>query len=206
MRLKYVSWLALTPLLAAGLLGCAEEKKAPVVMAPPPVVVPRPRPQLQPQIPAPVCAKPAEETALAVTALRMQLSVIDITCGARDQFNAFTVKFRNDIGAQNKTLGGFFARAYGRRGQAQQDEYETNQINQMSQQGQYYGADFCKIGTPMFDQVLALKNGAELAEYANAQRFDQVLAMTECAAAPAPAPKPAAKTEAKPAPKPAAKP
>jgi hypothetical protein len=181
-------------LLLAALTGCAAP--SPPSAPPDPIVIARPKPVFPPPIQAPACAKPAEKVAFAMAALRMQLSVTELTCDARPQFNAFTAKFRNDVGGNNKTLGAFFSRAYGNRGVANQDQYETSQINQMSAAGQYYGADFCKTALPQFDQVLALKNGQELADYAVAQNFDQTLAAAECAPPPVKTPAPA-----KPAPK-----
>eukprot|EP01037_Dinobryon_pediforme_P012417 gene12417-12504_t len=184
-------------LLAAGLAGCSSEPaKAPVQ-----TLTARPKPPSVAAVNAPVCGKPAEKAALAVAALRMQLSVTELSCDGREKFNAFTVKFRNDVSAQNKTVGSFFSRAYGRRGQSQQDEYETSQINAMSQAGTYYGTDFCKTAMPMFDEVLALKNGTELANYAVAKNFDQVLTVADCAApTPPPAKAPApSKAQTKPA-------
>jgi hypothetical protein len=178
-------------LIAAGLAGCAA--KPPPAPPPAPQVVARPRPTFPAPTPAPICAKPAEKAALAVAALRMQLSVTELSCDAREQFNAFTVKFRNDVTAQNKTVNGFFNRAYGRGGQSSQDQYETAQINQMSEAGTYYGVDFCKTAMPMFTDVLALHNGSELADYAVKQNFDQVIAVDECPAQAAPSPKPASK-------------
>ncbi len=174
-------------LIAIGLAGCAAKPPAPTPTAP--EVVARPKPVFPAPTPAPVCGKPAEKAALAVAALRMQLSVTELTCDGRDQFNAFTVKFRQDVSAQNKVVNGFFNRAYGKSGQSRQDQYETGQINQMSQAGTYYGVDFCKTSMPMFTDVLALKDGQALADYAVAQNFDQVIGVQECAAAPTPAPK-----------------
>ena len=195
--------LVLASLMAVGLAGCAAETPKPP--PPAPQVVARPKPVLRPPTIAPVCARPEEKVALAMAALRMQLSVTELSCDARDQFNAFTNRYRNDVAAENKTLGGFFNRAYGRRGQSQQDEYETSQINQTSEQGTYYGTDFCKTQLPMFGEIQALKNATELENYAVARNFDQVIQADACPASAAPAPKAPARP-AKPAPvKPAAK-
>ena len=187
--------------LLAIVAGCAAPPPPP---PPAPVVVARPKPVFPAPAPSPICAKPGEKAACAVAALRMQMSVIEITCDARAQFNAFTVKFRNDIGAQNKVVGGFFQRAYGSKGVSNQDQYETAQINQTSEAGQYYGDQFCKTSLPLMDQVLALKDGKELADFAVAQNFDQVIDIHDCATpAPAPAKTPAPSAAKAPAPAPA---
>ena len=178
--------------------GCAAPPPPP---PPAPVIVARPKPVFPPPTPTPICAKPGEKGAFAVAALRMQMSVIEITCDARAQFNAFTVKFRNDIGAQNKIVGGFFQRAYGNKGVANQDQYETAQINQTSEAGQYYGDQFCKTSLPLLDQVLALKDGKELVDFAVAQNFDQVIDVQDCVVPPPKTPAPATtKAPAAPAP------
>ena len=177
--------------ILVAIAGCSSPPPPP---PPAPVIVERPKPVFPPPTLAPICAKPAEKVAFAVAALRMQLSVIEITCDAREQFNAFTIKFRNDVGNQNKTVGAFFSRAYGNKGVSNQDQYETAQINQMSAAGQYYGADFCKTSAPMFGDVLTLKDGKALADYAVAQNFAQVLAIDECAPPP---PKASTSTPAK---------
>jgi hypothetical protein len=184
-------------ILAAGLAGCSSTP----VKAPEPQVIARPKPPSIAAITAPACGKPAEKAAFAMAALRMQLSVTELSCDGREKFNSFTTRFKNDVGAQNKTLGSYFSRAYGRRGQSQQDEYETSQINAMSQAGTYYGTDFCKTAMPMYDEVLALKNGTDLANYAVAKNFDQVLTVPDCAEPAATPPKAAAKPAGKPAPK-----
>lgn len=195
--------IVLASLLVAGLAGCSETPKPP---PPAPVVVARPKPPMTAPTQAPICAKTPEKVAFAMAALRMQLSVTELSCDGRDQFNAFTRKFAPEVSAQNKTLGTFFNRAYGRRGQSQQDEYETSQINQMSQAGTYYGTDFCKMSMPIFSDVLALKNGGELANYAVSRNFDQVLQVADCGEAPPPSAKTPTKAPAKPGPKTASNP
>ena len=183
-------------LLAAGLAGCSAEP----AKAPAPQLLARPKPPSVAAVNAPVCGKPAEKAAFAMAALRMQLSVTELSCDAREKFNTFTTRFRNDVGAQNKTLGTYFSRAYGRRGQSQQDEYETSQINAMSQAGTYYGVDFCKTALPLYDEVLGAKNGTELANLAVAKNFDQVLNVPDCSEPAPPPPKTPAKAPAKAAP------
>lgn len=189
--------ILLASLIATGLVGCAAERPQPAP-APTPVAF-VPKPVLSPPVKAPICATPAEKAAFAMAALRMQLSVVELSCDGREKFNAFTVRYRNDVGAQNVVLGKYFGRAFGRRGVSQQDEYETSQINQTSQIGTSYGTGFCASALPMFDEIMALKNGQELAKYAEAKNFAQVLTVDEC---PAQAP---AKTPAKAPPKASAK-
>jgi hypothetical protein len=182
--------LIIPTLLLASLAACTTPPPPPVPQV---VYLPRPKPTFPAPTRAPICAKPAETVAFAMAALRMQLSVTELTCDARPQFNAFTAKFKKDVASNNDTLGAFFKRAYGSKGVSNQDQYETAQINQMSGAGQYYGDEFCKTAMPMYDQVLALNPGKDLADYAVAQKFDQVVAAEECIAPAPPPPKTPAK-------------
>ncbi len=173
----------LASLVAAGLTGCAD---APPPPPPPvPVAVAAPPPPSTPPTIAPICGRPAEKAAFAIAALKTQLVVTAISCQQHDRYNAAILRFRPNLVAQEKTLGGFFSRAYGRQAVSQQDDYSTTQINQTSQVGLRKGTAFCTAALPMFDQVMALKNGDELVQYALAQNFEQTLTVPDCDAAPA---------------------
>jgi hypothetical protein len=168
----------LAPLVAAGLTGCATPSPPP--QPPVSVAVVAPPPPSTPPTIAPICGRAAEKGAFATAALKTQLVVTAISCSQQDRYNAVILRFRPNLVAQEKVLGGFFSRAYGRQAVSQQDDYSTTQINQTSQVGLRKGTAFCSSAVPMFDEVMALKNGDELVRYALAQNFEQTLTVPDC--------------------------
>lgn len=182
MRRSAVSSIVVA-IAAGGLFGCTQPPPpAPVVVAAP--VPPTPEPPTQN---APMCAKPQEKAAFDVSALKSNLMVTAVTCKSEERYNAFIQQFQPYLASNDKTLGGYFNRAYGKRGQAQQDDYITSLANAQSQFGVKHGTLFCQQNLGMFDEVMAVKSGADLPTFAAAKPIQQALAVQECPATPAPA-------------------
>ncbi len=175
--------IILASLLVAGLAGCAKEAPPPTPVA---AVIPPPPHASTPPAKAPLCGRLADREAFGVAGLKTQLVVTAISCQAEEKYNDFVRRYRNDLNAQEKTLDGYFSRAYGRTATTQHDNYITNLANQTSQVGLRSGTEFCQHNLAMFDKVMALKNGAEMASFAVAQNFEQPLAVPECSAQPEP--------------------
>jgi hypothetical protein len=135
---------------------------------------------------APICARPAEKAAIDVSALLSQLQLITLTCHTRDEYNALIPHLRPALATKEKNLSAFFARAYGKRGQAEHDKYITELANLQSQLQLKSGDRFCSINAGMFDQVVPLSTVDELATYAKSKSIQQALAVDECPAAPTP--------------------
>ncbi len=133
------------------------------------------------------CVRPDDYTAFDVTALKTKLMVTALTCGENDKYNAFVTKYQPELTSQDKALGGYFSRTQGRRARQQQDDYVTQLANSQSQTGQRQGSLFCQRNLSAFDEVMALRNGAELTDYAAAKSVAQPISMAECTAAKAPA-------------------
>ncbi|GAC1338205.1 MAG: hypothetical protein NVSMB18_04240 [Acetobacteraceae bacterium] len=112
------------------------------------------------------CARPADNSAFDVTGLKTQLMVTALTCHADDRYNAFVVKFRPDLVQQEKSLNGYFSRAYGRAAGKRHDDFITQVANDKSRAGLRDGTLFCDHNLVAFDEVMALKTSAELADYA----------------------------------------
>jgi hypothetical protein len=171
-------------LLAAGLVGCSPAKKpapAPVAFVPPAPVPPAQQ--------APMCARPPEKEAFDVAGLKSQLMVTALSCDSQDKYNAFITRYRAGLVGDEKSLNGFFGRAYGRRSQQEHDEYITQLANAQSDLRIKYGTDFCQFNAPLLDEVLALKSDSELPAFAASKPIQQSLALQECPATPEPAPK-----------------
>jgi hypothetical protein len=172
----------LRPLLATALValiaGCAEKKaEEPMAAAAPPIAAPLP-----PQ-PARICAKPAEKAAFDMASLKSELMVTALSCSSQERYNAFVLRYRNDLVGAEKNLSNFFSRGYGRSAQQEHDNYITNLANAQSQDGIRAGTAFCQANLVMFDDVMKLRNGGDLPKYATTKTLFQPLAVSECSSA-----------------------
>ena len=131
---------------------------------------------------APVCAKPQEKQAVAVSALISELQVISIICHTEDKYNTLIPRLRPALTTNLKVLDGFFARAYGSRAEKVHDDYITELANLQSELGLRSGDRFCAVHAPMVDEVMQLSGGDELAVYATTKPIQQALAVTDCTA------------------------
>lgn len=128
------------------------------------------------------CARPADMSAFDVAGLKSQLMVTAITCEATERYNAFIVQHRRDLVAQEKVLTAYFSRNFGRRAQAQHDDYTTSLANSQSQNGLKSGTSFCNQNIAMFDEVMKLHGAVELKDYASSKVTVQPIALVACAA------------------------
>ncbi len=133
------------------------------------------------------CVRPADYPAFDVAALKTKLMVTALTCSADEKYNAFITRYRPELTSQDKALSSFFSRANSRRGRQQQDDYVTQLANSQSRSGLEQGSLFCRYNLSMFDEVMALRSGAELTDFAAGKSILQPVVSPECAAAPTPA-------------------
>lgn len=126
------------------------------------------------------CARPADKTAFDVAGLKSQLMVTAITCEATDRYNAFIMRYRPNLVAQEKVLTAYFSRNFGKRAQAQHDDYVTSLANSQSENGLKSGTAFCNQNLAMFDQVMALHSGNELADFASNRSIVQPIVLIAC--------------------------
>jgi hypothetical protein len=136
------------------------------------------------QLAAAQCVRPPENAALDVAGLKTQLMVTALTCHADERYNAFIMKFRPDLVTQERAAGGYFSRAYGRTSKSRQDDYVTQLANSKSQSGLQQGSLFCDRNMPVFDEVMSLRNGTELQEYAAGRTTGGPTALTACGNTP----------------------
>ena len=126
------------------------------------------------------CARPADKTAFDVAGLKSQLMVTAITCEATERYNAFILRYRPDLVAQEKVLNGYFGRNFGRRAQAEHDDYITSLANSQSQNGLKAGTGFCASNMAMFDEVMKLPSGRELPDFATGKNPVQPIELVAC--------------------------
>lgn len=126
------------------------------------------------------CARAPEKTAFDVAGLKSQLMVTAITCEATERYNTFILRYRPNLVAEEKVLNSYFARNYGKRAQPEHDDYITSLANSQSQNGLKAGTGFCKANMAMFDEVMALRSGAELPEFATGKNPNQPITLVAC--------------------------
>lgn len=139
---------------------------------------------LSSQMAAAQCAHPADTTAFDVAGLKTNLMVTALTCNADERYNAFVTKYRPELTSQDKMLSSYFGRVHGRQARTRQDDYVTQLANSQSQVGVRQGSLFCSRNLPAFDEVMALRNGSELPDYAAAKSVAQPISVSSCGNAP----------------------
>ena len=132
------------------------------------------------------CLRPDEVKAMDISWLKSQLMVTALTCRQDEKYNAFVVKYRPDLIAQDKALAGYFTRVNGRQGAKQRDDYVTQLANSQSQVGIKQGTAFCERSASILDEVQMLRNSAELADFAAAKGVLQPINVSACTGAPEP--------------------
>ena len=126
------------------------------------------------------CLRPADTAALDVVGLKTQLMVAAVTCQESERYNAFIRKYQGDLQREDKSMSAYFSRAYGRTGTKQRDDYVTNLANVASRVGLSQGSAFCTRNVPVFEEVMALRSNAELADFAAAKGLTPPMKETLC--------------------------
>ncbi len=113
------------------------------------------------------CSSESEQVVFDLQALKSALMVLTTGCAGNDsRYNAFVMKYKPELGANEKALSAYFKKAYGRNAQREQDAYVTNLANAQSQEGLQLGSDFCPRTTALFQEVMSLRDGQDLDKYA----------------------------------------
>jgi hypothetical protein len=131
------------------------------------------------------CTEPNDRAAFDVISLKSELTVTALNCHQNDRYNVFMRTYQPEVASADRTLTGYFKRVYGRKYQAQHDEYITSLAAAQEDEGLKSGTAFCDTHDDMFDEVMSLHNATELADYANSQALVQPVSLTACAAKPA---------------------
>ncbi len=96
------------------------------------------------------------------------------------QYNAFINRFKPELNSDERVAKNYFSHRYGRTGQTQQDRYLTQLANGKADVSQKDGSRFCDHNQDIFTEVMALKNGNELREYAAGRIVGMPETLTSC--------------------------
>jgi hypothetical protein len=137
-----------------------------------------------PAMAAGVCIQPAEKTAFEVHSLQSALMVAALNCRQEDAYNSFVTRFRTDLSGAYRSVSGHFRRTGG--GNRKLDEYITNLANSHSQDGIRQGTAFCANVAPLWQQVMASRNGGELSRLYQERNIASIHGLETCATRAAP--------------------
>ncbi len=128
------------------------------------------------------CARPADKSAFDVAGLKSELMVVALSCDAREKYNAFVVRYQPDLRNQERALNTYFSRTFGRRAQKEHDDYITSLANAQSEVGIKEGTLFCLHNVGIFEEVMKLPQGADLASFAGTKSLTQPVNLVVCGA------------------------
>lgn len=128
------------------------------------------------------CGHSSAHEAFNIQALKSELMVTALSCNAQDRYNAFVGKFRTTLLNEEQKLNTYFRTTYGRSAQREHDDYITQLANIQSEKGLQSGTIFCMQRLAMFDEVNALENSEDLANYTDAKDVTQPASFETCAA------------------------
>lgn len=126
------------------------------------------------------CALPSEKLAFDIAWLKSAMMVTALSCNAEQRYNAFVLRFRSELVAEDQALQGYFRRLYGDAGRAEFDRYITSLANEQSEEGIADPAEFCRHTEIVSDLALALGPDGSLATLAAGESGSQPIVLTAC--------------------------
>ena len=101
-----------------------------------------------------MCVRPAEEAALTARVLQTEMMVAALACGQQSQYNAFVIKFRDDLVAHGHALKTFFTRVHGAQADRRLGTFVTRLANDASARSRA-AANFCSEAFAFFTTAMA---------------------------------------------------
>ncbi|MCK5297157.1 MAG: hypothetical protein KAJ75_09735 [Alphaproteobacteria bacterium] len=111
------------------------------------------------------CARENELTALHLRSLQSQLMVAALSCGKRNQYNAFVIKHKNELASNGRVLIDYFKRTYKYNSQSKLDDFVTILANEASSRSISNRDEFCSYSSHLLQSLLML-NKEDFADFA----------------------------------------
>ncbi|MSO93816.1 MAG: hypothetical protein EXQ86_10510 [Rhodospirillales bacterium] len=115
------------------------------------------------------CVRPNEEAALTARILQTELMVAALACGQQSQYNAFVIKFRDDLVSHGHALKSLFKRVHGAQADRRLATFVTRLANDASVKSREV-ANFCSEAFTFFTTAMETASAdlEKLAETHNA--------------------------------------
>jgi hypothetical protein len=121
---------------------------------------------VQPALAAGTCSSPADQALFEVQALRSALTILGLQCRDNDRYAAVVRRYQPDLNANAGAVVTWFRGRFGGRGLHEHDKFATEMDQAHAADASHLGGDFCPRNGAMFEEVMALRSGHELAAYA----------------------------------------
>lgn len=125
------------------------------------------------------CNDDADRAAFHVRSLQTELMVAALTCGARDDYNEFVIKFKKPLVDFGGTLKQQFKTAYGPKAERELNAYVTALANRQSERSVQARDAFCARAVRTF-QALASMPSKTLADFSLARPVGDVDVPSTC--------------------------
>jgi N-acyl-L-homoserine lactone synthetase len=100
------------------------------------------------------CVTKAEKTALDTRVLQTELMVAALSCGQRDQYNAFVIAFKPELQTNGARLKTLFQRLHGSKSKKELNSFVTRLANDASQQSQLIRFTYCNNTLKLFTETM----------------------------------------------------
>lgn len=100
------------------------------------------------------CVSKTEKTALDTRVLQTELMVAALSCGQRDQYNAFVIAHKPHLQANGAALQKLFKRLHGAKGKSALNAFVTRLANEASQHSQEVKDTFCMTARQLFAETM----------------------------------------------------
>lgn len=125
------------------------------------------------------CGNDAERAAYHVRSLQTELMVAALTCGARDDYNEFAIKFKKSLSTHGHNLKNQFKTTYGKSAERELNAYVTALANRLSQRSVAGREAYCARADRLF-QALGSMKAASLADFSVARPAGDVDVPSTC--------------------------
>jgi len=121
---------------------------------------------VQPALAAGTCSSPADQALFEVLALRSELTILGLQCRDNDRYAAVIRRYQPDLNNNAGAVVTWFRGRFGGRGLYEHDKFVTEMGQAHAADASRLGGDFCARNGAIFEEVMALRSGLELAPYA----------------------------------------
>lgn len=102
------------------------------------------------------CLSPSEEAAFQTRVIQSDLMVGALACNSKEFYNAFVVKFEEDLVEHGTALRRYFEKRYGAASSKRLNAYITQMANDASRRSMRKAGNYCESITGLFQNLMEM--------------------------------------------------